>query len=82
MFLNPLTLREDGSLSCELLQHFSSTGESVTTLTDADVQTELADAELSHGVLLLLTLVLKKKIKKRKNQLHVLMVQKQQRSTT
>lgn len=54
-----LTFGEDGSLPCELLQHFSSSGESVSALTDADVQAELADAELLHRVLLLLTLVLK-----------------------
>ncbi len=53
-----LTLGEDGGLPCELLQHLSSTGQSVSALTDADVQAELANAELSHGVLLLLTLVL------------------------
>lgn len=54
-----LTLGKDGGLPCELLQHFSSSGEPVSALTDADVQAELADAELSHRVLLLLTLVLK-----------------------
>lgn len=53
-----LTLGEDRGLPCELLQHLSSTGQSVTTLTDADVQAELANAKLPHGVLLLLTLVL------------------------
>lgn len=55
---SPPTLGEDGGLPCELLQHFSSSGQPVSALADADVQAELADAELSHGVLLLLTLVL------------------------
>lgn len=53
-----LTLGEDRGLPCELLEHLSSTGQSVTTLTDTDVQAELANAKLPHGVLLLLTLVL------------------------
>lgn len=53
-----LTLREHGCLPCELLQHLRSTGQSVTAFTHADVKAELANAELSHGVLLLLTLVL------------------------
>lgn len=53
-----LTLREHGCLPCELLQHLSSPGQSVTAFTDANVQAELANAKLSHGVLLLLTLVL------------------------
>lgn len=54
----PLTLWEDGSLSCELFQHLGSSGQSVSALTHTDVQAELADAELSHGIRLLLTLVL------------------------
>lgn len=53
-----LTFGENWCLPCELLQHLGSTGQSVSALTDADVQAELANAELSHGVLLFLTLVL------------------------
>lgn len=53
-----LTLGEDGSLARQLLQHLGSSGQPVSALTDADVQAELADAKLPHGVLLLLTLVL------------------------
>lgn len=56
---NQLTFGEDGCLPCELFQHLRSTGQSVSALADADVQAELANAELSHGVLLFLTLVLK-----------------------
>lgn len=53
-----LTFGEDRSLACELLQHLGGTGQSVTTLTYTDVQAELANTQLPHGVLLLLTLVL------------------------
>lgn len=55
---HPPTLGEDGSLSGELFQHFSRTGQPVTALTHTDVQAQLADAQLPHRVLLLLTLVL------------------------
>lgn len=53
------TLGEDWGLPRELLQHLGSSGQSVSALSHADVQAELANADLSHGVLLLLTLVLK-----------------------
>lgn len=52
-----LTFGEDGSLPRELLQDLGRSGEPVPTLPNADVETELADAELSHGVLFF-TLVL------------------------
>lgn len=57
------TLGEDGGLSGELLQHLGGPGQPVSTLPDADVQAQLADAEFLHGILLLLTLVLEKKHK-------------------
>lgn len=53
------TFGEDRSLACELLQHLGGTGQPVTALTNADVQAQLANTQLPHGVLLLLTLVLK-----------------------
>ena len=43
-------------LTRELLEHLGSTGEPVTRLADRDVQDELLDAELPHGVLGLLRL--------------------------
>lgn len=46
----------DRGLTGELLQHLGGTGQSVTRLADADVQDELLDAELPHGVLGLLRL--------------------------
>lgn len=52
------TFGEDRSLACELLQHLSSAGQPVTALTNTDVQAQFANAQLPHGVLLLLTLVL------------------------
>lgn len=53
-----VTFGEDRSLACELLQHLGSTGQSVTALTNTDVQAQFANTQLPHGVLLLLTLVL------------------------
>lgn len=52
------TLGEDRSLSGQLFQHFSSSGQSVSTLSHTDVQAQLADAKLLHRVLLLLGLFL------------------------
>lgn len=46
----------DRSLTAQLLQHLGGTGQSVTRLADGDVQDELLDAELPHGVLGLLRL--------------------------
>jgi hypothetical protein len=46
----------DRGLTGELLQHLGGTGQSVTRLADRDVQDELLDAELPHGVLGLLRL--------------------------
>lgn len=44
----------DGSLTAQLLEHLGGTSKSVTRLTDRDVQNELLDAELAHGVVDLL----------------------------
>jgi hypothetical protein len=41
-------------LTGQLFQHLGGTGKSVTRLADRDVQDELLDAELPHGVLGLL----------------------------
>lgn len=46
----------DGGLTRELLEHLGGTSKSVTRLADRDVQDELLDAELPHGVLGLLRL--------------------------
>jgi hypothetical protein len=51
-------LTVDRGLTGELLQHLGRTGQSVTRLADRDVQDELLDAELPHGVLGLLRLVI------------------------
>jgi hypothetical protein len=51
-------LTVDRGLTGELLQHLGSTGQSVTRLADRDVQDELLDAELPHGVLGLLRLII------------------------
>lgn len=47
------TLGVDGGLSRKRLEHLGGLGESVSTLTDGDVQDELLDLEGGHGVLLL-----------------------------
>lgn len=52
-----LTFGEDGSLPRELLQDLGCSGEPIPALPNADVKAQLADAELSHGVLFF-TLVL------------------------
>ena len=44
-------LREDRGLSGKLLEHFGGTGETIATLSNADVQTQLADLQVPHGVL-------------------------------
>lgn len=41
----------DRSLTAQLLQHLGGTGQSITRLADGNVQDELLDAELPHGVL-------------------------------
>lgn len=46
----------DRSLTRQLLKHLGGTGQSVTRLADGDVEDELLDAELPHGVLGLLRL--------------------------
>jgi len=45
----------DGSLTAQLFQHLRSTGQSVTRFSDRDVEDELLDAELLHGVAALLS---------------------------
>lgn len=40
----------DGGLTRQLLENLGGTSKSVTRLTDRDVQDELGDAELAHGV--------------------------------
>lgn len=40
----------DGSLTGELLEHLGGTSKSVTRLSNGDVQNELLNAELAHGV--------------------------------
>ena len=40
----------DGSLTGQLLEHLGGTGQSVTRLADGDVEHELLDAQLAHGV--------------------------------
>ena len=40
----------DGSLTAQLFQHLSSTGKSVTRLSDGDVKHNLLDAQLLHRV--------------------------------
>jgi hypothetical protein len=40
----------DRSLTRQLLQHLRSTGQSIARLADGDVENELVDAQLSHGV--------------------------------
>lgn len=44
----------DRSLTRQLLEHLGGTGESVTRFTDGDVQNELLNLELPHGVVCLL----------------------------
>lgn len=43
-------LAVDGSLTAQLLQNLGGTGQSVTRLADGDVEHELLDAQLAHGV--------------------------------
>ncbi|KAG7059238.1 60S ribosomal protein L11 [Colletotrichum scovillei] len=45
---------EDGGLTGQLLQNLGGTGQSVTRLADGDVEDELLDVKLAHGVLGLL----------------------------
>ena len=40
----------DGGLTAQLLEHLGGTSKSVTRLADGDVQDELLDAQLTHGV--------------------------------
>jgi len=48
-------LAVDRSLTTQLFQHLRSTGKSVTRFSDRDVEDELLDAELLHGVAALLS---------------------------
>jgi hypothetical protein len=40
----------DGSLTAQLLEHLSRTGEAITRLADGNVKNKLLDAKLAHGV--------------------------------
>ena len=40
----------DGSLTAQLLEHLGGTSKSVTRFTNGDVQDELLNAQLTHGV--------------------------------
>ena len=40
----------DGSLTTQLLQDFGSTSETITRFADGDVEDELVNAQLTHGV--------------------------------
>lgn len=40
----------DGGLTAQLLEHLGGTSKSVTRLADGDVEDELLDAQLAHGV--------------------------------
>lgn len=51
---NRLELTVDGGLTGQLLKHLGGTSKSVTRLANANVEDELLDAELPHGVLGLL----------------------------
>ena len=48
------TLRGNRGLTSEGLQHLHGSGESITALTNGDVQDELVDGEGSHRVFFLL----------------------------
>jgi len=43
-------LREDGRLTGELFQHFRGARQAIARLADADVETELLDADVAHHV--------------------------------
>ena len=45
-----LTFRENRLLSCQLFEHLGGTGQPIARLSYADVQTQLQDAQLPHGV--------------------------------
>ena len=45
----------DRSLTAQLFQHLRSAGQSVTRFSDRDVEDELLDAEILHGVAALLS---------------------------
>lgn len=53
MFENRSKLTVDGGLTRKLLQHLGGTGKSVTRLSDGDVQNELLNLQLPHGVVCL-----------------------------
>lgn len=48
----------DGRLTAQLFQHLGGTGESISRLADGDVQHELLDAKLPHGVRALIVFTL------------------------
>lgn len=43
-------LAVDGSLTAQLLEHLGCSGQTITRLANRDVEDELLDAELPHGV--------------------------------
>jgi hypothetical protein len=49
----------DGLLTGELIQHLTSASKSVTRLTNANVDDELLNAKLAHGVVSLLLLLIR-----------------------
>ena len=46
-----VVLTVDWGLTAELFEHFGSTGKPVTRFTDRDVEDELLNLELPHGIL-------------------------------
>jgi hypothetical protein len=56
MSLGGLALQHtvDGGLTRQLLEHLGGTGESVTRLADGNVQNELLNLQLPHGIVVLL----------------------------
>ena len=50
------SLTENGVLAAQLLKHLGGTSESITRLANGDVEDELLDAQLAHGVVGLFSL--------------------------
>jgi hypothetical protein len=60
----------NGLLASKLIQHLSGTGQSITRLTNANVDDKLLDVQLAHGVvqlLLLLSVSLHRGIRKKRS---------------
>lgn len=49
-FVLDISRTVDGSLTAQLLEHLGGTSKSVTRLANGDVEDELLDAQLTHGV--------------------------------